>query len=613
MCQSLMHRGPDANGEEIYQLKKCQVGFGHRRLSIIDLSIAASQPMHYKGYSIIFNGEIYNYDELRNELIKEGHQFKTNSDTEVILHAFEAWGIKAINRFVGMFVFALYDNNNEKVYCVRDRVGVKPFYYYWKDDLFLFGSELKALMTHTNFKRVINYSSLASFLQYAYVPAPHSIFENTYKLKPGHYLEFDINNKSLSCCQYWNVYDAYNRPKLSLSFADAVEETTNILTKAFEYRMVADVPVGVFLSGGYDSACVSALLQKGRTDKLKTFTIGMPLERLNEAPFAKTIAEYLGTDHTEYYCTEKEALDIIPLLPYYYDEPFADSSAIPTVLVSRVARQSVTVALSADGGDETFAGYTRYRQMQQYFRSLQYIPKVVRYPIASIMDFMDPMSVPVLRRKYSFVNRYTKLRRLFKDPALKEVLQSSSSQYYGQNINEVIKAPVRYQLSAFDSAELKPDYFDELTYFMAIDYQTFLADDILHKVDGATMSVSLEGREPFLDHHIIEWAAQLPTSFKYNNGNTKYILKEIVHKQIPRKLMERPKMGFSIPIADWLEGQLSPLLDYYLSENFLNKQNIFHTNAVLKIRNSFLHGRTERVEKLWCLLMFQMWYEKWMK
>lgn len=360
------HRGPDGQGEFLEELDTASIGLGHRRLSIIDLSHAADQPMHFGKLSIVYNGEIYNYNEIREELIGLGHQFETHSDTEVILHSWKEWGEAGITKWRGMFAILLVDRETQKVTCIRDRAGVKPFFYFFKNGLFLFGSELKCLMAHPAFEKVLNPAAVASFLQYGYVSAPYSIFADTHKLMPGHLLEICLKKRTLRSKQYWNVYDYYNKPKLKISLPEAISETEKILKKAFEYRMVSDVPVGVFLSGGYDSTCVTALLQQGRTEKIKTFTIGAVDAKLDEAPFAKEIAQRLGTDHTEYYCSIDEAKDIIPTLPEYFDEPFADSSAIPTILVCRMAREKVTVALSADAGDEVFAGYNRYDYISRY-------------------------------------------------------------------------------------------------------------------------------------------------------------------------------------------------------------------------------------------------------
>ena len=612
MNRTLAHRGPDGEGYGIYYTPDAVIGLGHRRLSIIDLTEGGSQPKTFRHLHITFNGEIYNYTEIKKELEQKGHSFESHSDTEVILHAYDEWGSDALRKFTGMYAFVIYDEKNQKLFACRDRAGVKPFIYYHKNGVFLFASELKALMQHPAFEKDINKDAAAAFMQYGYVPTPHCIFNKTYKLKPGHFLELDVRTQAVHTTRYWNVYDAYNAPLLDISLPDAINETERILSKAFEYRMVSDVPVGVFLSGGYDSSCVTALLQKNHTEKIKTFTIGVPDDGLNEAPYAKDIAAHLGTDHTEYYCTHKEAIEIVPQLPFYYDEPFADSSAIPTTLVSRIAREKVTVALSADAGDEVFAGYNRYDYMLKFGKKLQSIPGVMRKSAAAVMDAVPADAIPVLNKKYLFHSRYEKVKTFLKNPSEKNLLKNITQHMSDDGISKLFKNRIQVLSSAFDSDELAEANYSMLSYMMAIDYQTYLLDDILQKVDRATMSVSLEGREPFLDQHIIEWAARLPLDYKYNKGNKKFIIKEIVHKYIPQSLLDRPKMGFGIPIAGWLETELKPFVDQYLDESFILKQDIFNNEEVQRIRKAFYNGKKERAEKIWFLLMFQMWYDRWM-
>ena len=611
MADSMYHRGPDGGGYDTYNLPAALVGLGHRRLSIIDLSEGGKQPLNYKHYHITFNGEIYNYQEIKKELVSLGHIFNSESDTEVIMHAFEEWGIKCIHQFIGMFAFTIFDAKKEEIYCVRDRAGAKPFFYSWNNNLFLFGSELKSICEHPAFNREINLDAVASFMQFGYVPTPYCIWMDAHKLKPGHYLHFSIKKQALAIRQYWNVYDGYNKPKLKIDFEEAKEETERLLKSACNYRMVADVPVGVFLSGGYDSTTVTALLQKDRTAKLKTFTIGVPDVGLNEAPYAKDIATHLGTDHTEYYCTEKEALDLVPNLPFYYDEPFADSSAIPTTLVSKIARQDVKVALSADAGDEVFAGYNRYHYLSSYGKKINSIPAFARKGIAKIMDVIPADSIPILRNKYVFHNRYEKLKGLLKDPSAKRMTMNLSQQYNAQSIQNLFQRPIQALVTAFDSNELSETYFDDLSYMLAVDYQTYLIDDILQKVDRATMSVSLEGREPLLDHRLIEWAAQLPNDFKYRNGQKKFILKEINHQYIPKELMDRPKMGFGIPIERWLLEDLKDLVYSFCNKTIIVKHGIFNPTAIEQLLEGFYSGRKEFAVKIWHLLMFQMWMDKW--
>jgi asparagine synthase (glutamine-hydrolysing) len=613
MTNTMIHRGPDASGYEFSQVKNCQIGLGHRRLSIIDLSETGKQPMQFEHLWITFNGEIYNYNEIKNELIKLNHHFIGHSDTEVILHAFAQWGIKCIEKFIGMFAFVIYDTNANELYCVRDRAGVKPFFYYWNNGLFLFASELKAFHEHPHFKKEINLDAIAAFMQFGNVPTPHCIFNYCHKLKPGHYLRFSIDNSHFSLHQYWDVYDSYNKPKLDISFEEAKIETEKILKSAFDYRMVSDVPIGVFLSGGYDSACVTSLLQKDNSRKLKTFTIGVPDIGLNEAPYAKDVANYLGTEHFEYTCTQKEAFELIEDLPYYYDEPFADSSAIPTTLVCKMARKQVTVALSADAGDEIFAGYNRYDYMMKYGKKLNHLPYFIRKGTYEIMNFISSDKIPILKHKYNFHNRYEKLKGLLNDPSSKNLMLSLSKQYTDIQMRSFMRGDFRDLDTAYLSNNLLENYYSSLSYMMAIDYQTYLVDDILQKVDRASMTASLEGREPFLDHRVIEWAAQLPDDYKYYKGNKKYIIKEIVHQYLPKHLMDRPKMGFAIPIENWLAIDLKEKVFYYLDDQKIDEQGIFNIDFIHQIINDFYSGKKELAMKLWYVLMFQMWYEKWMK
>jgi asparagine synthase (glutamine-hydrolysing) len=364
MTDTLAHRGPDDHGYQIFHETDAIIGLGHRRLSILDLSDLGRQPMHTpdRRYHIVYNGEIYNFSEIQHDLIQQYDiTFKSQSDTEVILNAFQRWGIDAVHRFRGMFAFVIFDKAQKQLILCRDRAGVKPLYYYWYNNCFLFTSELKALHQHPSFSKELDLQGLNAYIKWGYIPAPHTIFKHTYKLHPGYFLTLDIKNRTINEAQYWNSMDCYNQPLLDISFDEAKNELERLFIQSFGYRMVSDVPVGVFLSGGFDSVAVAAILQKHRSEQLKTFTIGFEAHAYNEAPFAKKIADYLGCDHTEYICTPQDALTIIPKLPDIYDEPFGDSSALPTILVSEKARQDVTVALSADAGDELFAGYSKYQ------------------------------------------------------------------------------------------------------------------------------------------------------------------------------------------------------------------------------------------------------------
>lgn len=612
MTDVIKHRGPDGEGQLILHSANAQIGLGHRRLSIIDLSETGHQPMQFNSLHITYNGEVYNFQEIKNELIQLGHSFVGNSDTEVILHAYQEWKEQCLHRFIGMFAFLIYDEENQQAFCARDRSGVKPFTYYLKDGLFLFGSELKSFHKHPNFEKSINLNSVAAYMQYGSVPTPHCIFNHCVKLKPGHSLSINLKNKSLSTQQYWNVYDYYNKPKLDISYEDAVQSTESILTSAFNYRMVADVPVGVFLSGGYDSTTTTALLQKDSSSKIKTFTIGVPDIGLNEAPYAKDIAIHLGTDHTEIDCTEKEAIDLIPDLPFFYDEPFADSSALPTTLVSKVARESVTVALSADGGDEIFGGYNRYDYMLRYGKKLNAIPGFARSSVVGLMNIIPSERIPVLKNKYNFHNRYEKLKGVLKNPSNESIMLSLSQQFTVQQMKQFMKEEYDILSTSYTSTELIKENLTPLSYMMAIDYQTYMLDDILQKVDRATMSQSLEGREPMLDQNIIEFAAQLPDAYKYDKGVKKRILRDIAHKYIPESLLDRPKMGFAIPIGKWLQKDIHDLVEEFINQSDIEEQGIFNWDYIKKLKTQFYNGKLEYDAKIWYILMFQMWYKKWM-
>lgn len=613
MTDALKHRGPDGSGYEFLNDFQPQVGIGHRRLSVIDLSPGGSQPMRLEQLHISFNGEIYNFKQIRTELAALGHSFHSYSDTEVLLHAYQEWGSQCTGRLIGMFAFIIYDAARKELFCARDRAGVKPFFYYWDSDLFLFASELKAFHRHPGFKKEIALNSVAAFMQYGHVPTPYCIFKNCHKLKAGHTLLISLDKKSLSVSKYWDVYDAYNKPKQDISLEEAKKETEKVLKNAFDYRMVSDVPVGVFLSGGYDSACLTAILQKDRSEKLKTYTIGVEDSGLNEAPYARSIANHLGTDHHEYYCSQKDALELISNIPYHYDEPFGDASALPTTLVCQIARREVTVALSADGGDEVFAGYNRYDYMIRYGKTLNAIPGFFRNAASSVMNLIEADKIPILNRKYNFHNRYEKLKHLLKDPSPQNIMLSMSRQFEAEHLRELFVQGIDIISTAHSSMDLAPPYYSRLAYMMAIDYQTYLQDDILQKVDRASMSVGLEAREPFLDHRIIEWAAQLPDNYKYHNGIKKYILREITHQYLPKSLMDRPKMGFAIPMEDWLRHDLKEQVDHYLSDEKILQQGIFTSGAIRKLKTDFFSGRKELAIKVWYLLMFQMWYDRWMK
>jgi asparagine synthase (glutamine-hydrolysing) len=615
MRDTMIHGGPDDAG--VYIDKKTGVALGHRRLSVIDLSAAGHQPMQFENLIITYNGEIYNFAEVRKELEEEKYKFNSTSDTEVILKAFHKWGIEAVQRFRGMWAFAIWDKKEEKLILSRDRVGVKPLYWYKHNNLFMFSSELRAFHQHPSFKKEISEKGLAFFLQYGYITSPYSIFKNTYKLEPGHFL---IVNKSgdIKKEKYWEVEDGFVKGGKevdkwnSREEPDVENELEEVLSESFKLRMVADVPVGVFLSGGFDSTLVTSLLQKDSSTPLKTFTIGFNDDEYNEAHHAKKIASYLGTDHTELYCNPKEAFDIFSKLPDIYDEPFADSSAIPTLLVSQLARQKVKVSLSADGGDEQFYGYNRYAaaiekaknistRKSNFFRTLNRIQP---------SQFLDEYgnTIFALTNNTKYWNKYSRWWAEKKGQEMYRWYDIYVKIFQEQEADEF---GVKKALSHFFKFNY-PAHFLSEEIMMLYDLKTYLPDDLLTKVDRATMSVGLEGRDPFLDHKLIEYSSQLPLHYKYRDGKGKYLLRKIVYKYIPKELMDRPKQGFTVPIHKWFRNEFKEILNQYLNVDRIKKEGILDSEEVKRLLDNYLNGSEESFNKLYILLMFQMWSEKWM-
>jgi asparagine synthase (glutamine-hydrolysing) len=610
MTDALAHRGPNDAGYELLDEPQATVGLGHRRLSIMDLSPAGHNPMHFEHLSIMLNGEVYNFMEIRKELEQKGYSFSSRSDTEVILKGYHCWGASVVEKFIGMFVYVIFDRKQQQMVITRDRAGVKPLYYSWNGNVFLFASELKSLQRHPAFTREIDVNSLSLYLQFSYVPTPHTIFRNTFKLQPGHHLVLSLRDKRYEERKYWDVTDSYNRPSLRISEQEATEEVERLMVSAYQYRMVADVPVGVFLSGGYDSSSVAAILQKDRTQKIKTFTIGFHEAAFNEAKEAAKIAAYLGTDHHEWYVTAKDAADVLHQLPEIYDEPFADNSVVPTVLVSQLAARHVKVSLSADGGDEIFGGYPKFNQSIGY---TERIPGFVQSFLGASMGFISPERIPYFNRRYNFSTRYRKMQQIWSEQDPIKAMKTISRHITQEDVRSFIRRPYQEYATYFDQGETMTRQEDSLNRLLAVDYKTFLLDNNLVKVDRATMSVGLEGREPMLDHRIIEFVAQLPAALKVRGGVNKYILKQIVHKYIPKKMMDRPKMPFLAPLGVWFKDELKEKVQYYLGEGQLKESGLFNAAPIVALRKEYLEGRQVNYQKLWNLLVFQLWYERWVK
>lgn len=610
MTNSLEKRGPDDHGHEIIESDSYQVGLGHRRLSIIDLSKFGHQPYCFEHLQLVFNGEIYNYMTVREQLIKAGYSFLSTSDTEVIIKNIHYKGVnEALKDFIGMFAFAMVNTQTQKMYLVRDRAGVKPLYYYKNDKLLLFSSELKSFHQHPKFNKQLNTNALNLYFTYSYIPTPHTIFLDTYKLEPGHFLEIELESGNSKAVKYWDIFDSYNKPKLKLSYEDARAQLTDLMEESFGLRMVADVPVGIFLSGGYDSTAVAALIQKNSTNRLKTFTIGFEDKGFDEAPYARKVADYIGTEHHEFYCTHHQAKEIIPKIPEIFDEPFGDNSVIPTLLVSQMAVQQVKVALSADGGDELFCGYPKFTNALKYTNN---IPKNVQLALGKMMKMVNPSALPRKKATYNFDQRYLKMQEIWENRDAVEAMITISKFNVQSTLNKWILPEHQEPESYFNHAKFLNSENDDINKMLAIDYKTFLLDNNLTKVDRCTMSVSLEGREPFLDHRLSEFTAQLPSSFKYKDGITKYILKDIVHQVVPKEMMERPKMGFVVPIMDWFKKDLKEITMHHLNDDKLRQDGLLDYKSIGKLRDNYLNGKTENVQRIWHLLVFQMWKDKWM-
>lgn len=600
MGRGIQRRGPDSSGT----WSDCYVGFVHTRLAIVDLSDAGQQPMHSQcgRYAIAFNGEIYNHLELRQLLANNSEiSWRGHSDTETLLACFSEWGIdKTLQSCVGMFAIALWDKKENRLTLARDRVGEKPLYWGWQNDVLLFGSELKALKVHPSFNAEISRDALCLLLRHNYIPAPHTIYQGIHKLQPGHYLSVELsgNERKETLHQYWS-YEKVVQEGLANPFSgspdQAVKHLESLIAQSINGQLISDVPLGAFLSGGIDSSLIVSIMQSLSSTPVKTFSIGFDDKKYDEAIFASEVASHLGTEHTEMYVSDKDILDVIPLLPEVYCEPFADSSQLPTYLVSKMARQHVTVALSGDAGDELFGGYTPYRFTPKYWNYARNIPLPIRKLASRYIDMLP-------------VN--PKVKKLI------ECMAAQNPQLFYRNIishwlnpEEVVKGS-NEPSTAFNHSTSFPDNGGYVDWMMSVDAQVYMADDILVKVDRAAMYNSLETRVPLLDHRVIEFAWQLPTTLKIRDGVGKWPLREILYKRVPKSMIERPKKGFSVPLASWLRGPLRDWAEHLISYHRLEDEGYFNAAAVRSCWSQHIQGKADYSRKLWSILMFQSWLEK---
>ena len=620
MADTIAHRGPNDSG--IWCDDVAGIALSHRRLSILDLSSAGHQPMLSGDarYVIAFNGEIYNHLELRNKLSNHRIVWKGHSDTETLLAAIATWGLDAaLKECVGMFAFALWDRQQRSLTLARDRLGEKPLYYGVQNQTFLFGSELKALRAHPAFVGEIDRDVLTLYLRFNYIPAPFSIYKGIQKLLPGCYLQVDADFNT-SATTYWSaneVAESGQRNLFSGSEIEAKAELERLLIQSIKGQMIADVPLGAFLSGGVDSSTVVALMQAHSVKPVKTFTIGFKEEAYNEAEYAHRVAKHLGSEHTELYVSPEQAMAVIPMLPHIYDEPFADSSQIPTWLVSKLAGEQVTVSLSGDGGDELFGGYNRYFMGQSIWNKLERLPLPLRSGIAGLMTSVNPAQWNVLM---SIVGGLLPNRLRFGNPGdklhkLAGVLRCDSPENLYFGLVSLWNEPGNVVLASREPATMLtdnkqwPDLQNFRHWMMALDIQTYMPDDILVKVDRAAMNLSLETRIPFLDHRLVEFAWQLPLSMKIQQGQGKHLLRQILYDYVPRPLIERPKMGFGIPLDSWLRGPLRDWAESLLNEQRLVQEGFFDSSVVKNKWQEHLSGRRNWQYQLWGILMFQAWLD----
>ena len=624
MGRALAHRGPDDSG--VWLDAQAGIGLVHQRLSIVDLSAAGHQPMVSASgrYLLAYNGEIYNHVDLRRQLAAHtgaGPDWRGHSDTETLLAALETWGVRgAVERLIGMFAFALWDRSDATLTLCRDRLGEKPLYYGWQGDTFLFGSELKALKAHPAFRADINRDALTLLLRHNYIAAPYSIYQGLHKLLPGSLLMVSMRDRGAQAQRYWDarqvVADGLANP-FAGSPDDAVQELDTLLRDAVARQMAADVPLGAFLSGGIDSSLVVALMQAQSARAVKTFTIGFQEQAFNEAPHAMAVARHLGTDHTELVVTAQQAQDVIPRLPQLYDEPFADSSQIPTFLVSQLTRQHVAVSLSGDAGDELFGGYTRYVLGNHLWARLSRLPVGLRLLLARLLTsgsaaawnrLLGPLQV-FLPQRLAQVNIGDKLHKGA------GVMSATSAMELYRLLVSHWHTPCDIVLGAIEpptvltDTTLQPQAGESVHQMMALDLLSYLPDDILVKVDRAAMGVSLETRVPMLDHRVVEFAWRLPLDYKLRHGVGKWPLREVLYRYVPRELIERPKMGFGVPLDSWLRGPLRDWAEDLLSEARLRREGYFDPAPIRRKWAEHLSGRRDWQYHIWDVLMFQAWLQ----
>ena len=602
MCDVIRHRGPDDEGQFVQD----NVGIGMRRLSIIDLSTGA-QPIFNEDRSlaIVFNGEIYNHDDIRLELLAKGHQFRTKADTEAIIHAYEEWGVDCVEKLNGMFAFAIWDGRKQRLFLARDRIGIKPLYYFQDNDQLVFGSELKSIVQISSVPREIEPKALDTFLTFEYIPSPYSIFKNVFKLPPGHWMIYEDGQAKVR--PYWNL----EYQKSELSEKQLFQKFDELLEDAINIRLMSDVPLGAFLSGGLDSSTIVAMMRR-RNESVKSFSIGFDDPTYNELPYARAVAEHFNTEHFEEIITPDVA-HLTEKILWMLDEPFGDFSVFPTYLVSEMARKNVKVVLSGDGGDELLAGYDTYiaqKVAQRYAKLPSFLRKGMIEPIVN--------ALPPTNKKKGFIN---KSKRFIEGARLSDHLQHVRWMIFMQSAEKemLYSADFSDSLHGYNSFGFIEDYFrrsasdEPLDQQEYVDIKSYLVDDILVKVDRMSMANSLEARVPFLDHRFVEFAATLPGSLRLNGKRTKHILKASLERELPNQIINRGKEGFSIPIKNWMKNELKPMMLDSLSESNVREKGFFDPKFVNRLVDEHLKGEENHSHRLWALMVFHMWYDLYMK
>ena len=612
MINQLAHRGPDDEGFFLSTVDDgATVGMAHKRLSIQDTSFRGHQPFKFSDLITVYNGEIYNFKEIERDLVELGYSFESQSDTEVLIKAYHRWGTKAIDKFNGMFAVAIYDTSRNELILIRDRAGVKPLFWYYEEGIFLYASELKAILAHPLFKKQINHQAVGQYFRYGCVPSSSCIFTNTYKLDAGVILKLKLDDAKISQQRYWDISRYYGDSSTTSSEEELLNELEHLVLSSCKYRMIADVEVGSFLSGGYDSALVTAIMQMHSNKNIKTFTIGFSDKKFDEANYAKALSNYLDTDHSEYYCSYSDAVSLIPYLPEIWDEPLADPSTLPTFMVSKLAQEKVKVCVSADGGDELFAGYGSYISALRVSNILSQLPlsSQIGRSLGTLVSLFQepPFSNSLVRRVYKILSAAEGGTAL----AVHEVI---SNIYSLGELSGILSARLNQEKYSLGSYDVNFASLDNLQILLLKGFSIGLIDQILVKSDRATMHNSLEGREPLLDYRIVEFAARLDSNYKIRNNTGKYLLKKLVHKYVPVNLVDRPKMGFNIPMADWFaQKEFVELVGDYLSRDALSSHDLLNTEKVLKIKIDFLNGSSVNLRQLWSIMVFQLWYTKWVK